>query len=218
MVFSRSAILVCRLSFLSYFSSWVRLFLFRESMHQSRCSISSCCCLLSSVTILSISSLTLVKASNCAREAKRDSSGAPMAAAARTKTEVARRRRSFISLTEAICMKEFTVLSKASKDSSSFKILMVSSTATISVRRSFTRWSNSAPLSAHFVFRVARKVLSSSSWASVSSSSWKACACFSMSSAICWSSSAWSFLPAAISSSLAAFNMAYSSKSFFSLA
>mmetsp|Transcript_146732 Transcript_146732/g.381385 ORF Transcript_146732/g.381385 Transcript_146732/m.381385 type:complete len:210 (-) Transcript_146732:851-1480(-) len=207
MVFSRSAIFACRFSLMSYCSSVDLLFLFNSSMHQSRCSISSCCCLLSSTTILSISSFTFVNASNCARLASKANSGAPTCAAARLRTDVARRRRSFWALVEDVCSNAtLTVLSKFSKDASSFKILMVSSTATISSIRSFTRWSNSSALMEHFSRRLAKKVLSNSSCAFVSSSSLNACACFSFKSAICSSSSALSLRPAAISSILDAFN------------
>mmetsp|Transcript_53590 Transcript_53590/g.135342 ORF Transcript_53590/g.135342 Transcript_53590/m.135342 type:complete len:218 (-) Transcript_53590:767-1420(-) len=204
---------------MSYCSSVDLLFLFNSSMHQSRCSISSCCCLLSSTTILSISSLTLVNASNWARLASKDNSGAPVCTAARSRTEVARRRRSLWPLVkDSWSSATLTVLSKFSNDSSSFRILMVSSTAAISSNRSFTRWSNSPALMEHFSFKLAKKVLSSSSCALVSSSSLNACASFVFTSAICSSSSSLSARPAEISSTLDACNALKSATSCFSLA
>mmetsp|Transcript_71874 Transcript_71874/g.199252 ORF Transcript_71874/g.199252 Transcript_71874/m.199252 type:complete len:207 (-) Transcript_71874:110-730(-) len=189
-------------------------------MHQSRCSTSSCCCLPSSTTILSISSFTLVKASSCAFVANNESSGAPVRAAARSRVDTTRRRRSFWladSSAETWRKATFTVFSKLSKDLSVLRMAMVSSTAAISVVRSLTRCANSSSLTAHFFLRFSRKVRSNSSCAWVSSNSLKACACFSWSAAISWSSSATSLRPAAISSCFAAFKSLNSSAAFFSL-
>mmetsp|Transcript_2207 Transcript_2207/g.5206 ORF Transcript_2207/g.5206 Transcript_2207/m.5206 type:complete len:206 (+) Transcript_2207:824-1441(+) len=177
-------------------------------MHQSRWAISSACCFLSCAIILSISSLTFEKVSSWARVVRSASSGAPVEAAACIKTPVARRRRSWFRVDSSNCRKEFTVLSKFAKASSSLRILMVSSTAEISSKRSFTRWSNSVSDSEHLAWRFARKVWSRFNWAVVSSFSLKASACFSFRVAISWSSSAVSFLPAVISSSLAVLRVA----------
>mmetsp|Transcript_35526 Transcript_35526/g.94095 ORF Transcript_35526/g.94095 Transcript_35526/m.94095 type:complete len:260 (-) Transcript_35526:585-1364(-) len=191
-------------------------------MHQSRCAISSFCCWFSEVTILSISALTSVKASSCTRVASSESAERPVSPAARSSTAATclRTARSCSREMDFTCRKdaEFTVLSMFSKDLSSFRILMVSSTATISSMRSFTRWSNSPSLAEHFLFRLARNSWSIASCFSVSSSSLKAVACFSIKSAICSSICVTSFLPAAISSSLAAFRRLNCSTVAFSLA
>mmetsp|Transcript_74230 Transcript_74230/g.215062 ORF Transcript_74230/g.215062 Transcript_74230/m.215062 type:complete len:209 (+) Transcript_74230:98-724(+) len=190
-------------------------------MHQSRWAISSSCWRESSVTILSISSFTLVNASSCALAASKDNCGAPVSAAARSSADTTRRRRSFcaeVASAETWRKATFTVFSKLSKDVSSFRMAIVSSTAAISVVRSLTRCANSSSLTAHFSFKFARKVRSSSSWACVSSNSLKACACFSFNAAISWSSSDTILRPAAISSCFAAFSNLNSSTAFFSLA
>mmetsp|Transcript_42261 Transcript_42261/g.127964 ORF Transcript_42261/g.127964 Transcript_42261/m.127964 type:complete len:256 (-) Transcript_42261:331-1098(-) len=209
MLFLRSAIFVWSFSFVWYASSVDSLLAFCSLMHQSRCLISSSCCFFSSTTILSISSRTLVKASRRAAVASRARPGACHRPAASSSTEAARRLRAFSSAAAVrpeVCRKAaFTVLSKTSKALSSLSILMVSSTALISASRLFTRASNSASLLAHFFFSVARKVRSSSSCFLVSSSTFAACTCFSPKSAYSSSSCTTSFLPAAISSSLAAF-------------
>mmetsp|Transcript_54662 Transcript_54662/g.160779 ORF Transcript_54662/g.160779 Transcript_54662/m.160779 type:complete len:217 (-) Transcript_54662:294-944(-) len=190
-------------------------------MQKSRCSTSSCCCFFSSATILSISALTSVKASNCARVASRESASMPVAAAARSRTVATCLRiwRCCSREMDSACRKDVaSVFPKAAKELSSFRILIVSSTAAISVMRSLTRWSNSEALLVHLSVRFARKVWSRPSCFSVASSSLKASACFSFSSAICWSSSETIFLPAAISSSLAALSARNSSTACFSLA
>mmetsp|Transcript_14263 Transcript_14263/g.39219 ORF Transcript_14263/g.39219 Transcript_14263/m.39219 type:complete len:209 (+) Transcript_14263:281-907(+) len=204
MVCSSSAIFAVRSACLSVVFAVVISFSWISSLHQSFFLTSSSCCFFSMTTMSSMAALTFVKASSFALEASSANSGAPVAAAALIKTAVAWLRRSCMVVEEMVCKNELTVLSKFEKASSSFKILMVSSTATISSSRSLTRWSNSVSLAAHFSFRLARKVLSRSSWACVSSSSWKACACFSLSSAMFWSSSACRVLPDTISASLAA--------------
>mmetsp|Transcript_35533 Transcript_35533/g.94125 ORF Transcript_35533/g.94125 Transcript_35533/m.94125 type:complete len:230 (+) Transcript_35533:823-1512(+) len=201
-----------------------RLLEFSSLMHQSRWPTSSFCCLPSSATILSISTFTFSKVSSCAEAARSASAGAPVLPATfwsrvetllrlATVSEV-----SSLAVTEDTCTKELTVLSMLAKASSELRILMVSSTAAISVRRSFTRLSKSVPLLEHFSVRFARKVSSRPSCSWVPSSSLKAWACFSFRSAICWSSSETIFLPEEISSSLAAFRASNSARFFFSLA
>mmetsp|Transcript_126330 Transcript_126330/g.363391 ORF Transcript_126330/g.363391 Transcript_126330/m.363391 type:complete len:217 (-) Transcript_126330:223-873(-) len=189
-------------------------------MHQSRCATSSCCCLPSSSTILSISAFTFVKASSWALAANNANCGSPLKAAPRRSASAARltSSSSAAEFRDATCRNAvFTVRAKLSKDLSSFKIWMVSSTAAISAVRSLTRCSNSASVCAQRSFKFARKVRSNSNCAWVSSSSLNAWACFSFKSAISWSNSACNFRPVAISSCFAACSDANSTASFFSL-
>mmetsp|Transcript_95733 Transcript_95733/g.253007 ORF Transcript_95733/g.253007 Transcript_95733/m.253007 type:complete len:253 (-) Transcript_95733:672-1430(-) len=225
MVFSRSAILVCRLSFLSYFSSWVRLFLFRESMHQSRCSISSCCCLLSSVTILSISSLTFskvsswkvtAKAESCARRfmpgwrrpcqawrrssssrSDMESAASRNVAAAAARAEAAARER------REVCSNE-TDLAIVSRASSSVSTAMASATAMVSAERVLERFSICVSRSLQVSFRLRKNSTSSERWLRVSArSSLASESAFALpASSACTSSSF--FLPASISEVFAA--------------
>mmetsp|Transcript_21900 Transcript_21900/g.69136 ORF Transcript_21900/g.69136 Transcript_21900/m.69136 type:complete len:215 (-) Transcript_21900:736-1380(-) len=184
-------------------------------MHQSRCSISSSCCFFNSTTILSISSFTLVKASRRIVVASKESLGECDRPAANATTLAARRCRSRCSASTMpvdVCRKNpFTVLSKFSKALSSLTILMVSSTAVISAIRFLMRVSNSASLSEHFFSRFPRNSVSNASCLLVSASCFFACTFFSPKSANSSSNCTTSFLPAAISSSLAAF---IASKSF----
>mmetsp|Transcript_42262 Transcript_42262/g.127969 ORF Transcript_42262/g.127969 Transcript_42262/m.127969 type:complete len:297 (-) Transcript_42262:331-1221(-) len=208
-VLLRSAAFVWSLSFVWCASSADLLFALSSLMHQSRCATSSSCSFFSCTTILSISSRTFEKESRRAWVASNARPGECERPAASASTEAARplRARSCaeLPLLEVWRKAAFMVLSRTLRALSSSRILTVPSTALISASRLLTRASNSAPLSLHFCLRVARKARSSSSCFLVSSSSLAACTCFSPKSAYSSSSCTTSFLPAAISSSLAAF-------------
>mmetsp|Transcript_54664 Transcript_54664/g.160790 ORF Transcript_54664/g.160790 Transcript_54664/m.160790 type:complete len:214 (-) Transcript_54664:514-1155(-) len=173
-------------------------------MQKSRCSTSSCCCFFSSATILSISALTLVKASSCARIASIARAGAPDLEAPRRSTAITFWRRCCSSALSDFTWTKLVVLSKFAKAASSLRILIVSSTASISVMRSFTRWSNSVSLAAHLSWSVARNCWSRASCSWVCSRSLKAVACLDFRSAISSSRETTMALPLSISSSLAA--------------
>mmetsp|Transcript_22497 Transcript_22497/g.52314 ORF Transcript_22497/g.52314 Transcript_22497/m.52314 type:complete len:250 (+) Transcript_22497:524-1273(+) len=168
MVCSRSAILVSKSAFLSLAAAVERSFTPSSSVHQSLCTTSSACCFESSATSLSITSLTFVKASSLALPARRASFGSVLFAAAFCKTATARClifiSAAWLDVAEICTKAAFTVLSKLSNASSALRILMVSSTAAISSRRSFTRLSNSSEDMAHFSLRFLRNSVSKPSW------------------------------------------------------
>mmetsp|Transcript_54667 Transcript_54667/g.160800 ORF Transcript_54667/g.160800 Transcript_54667/m.160800 type:complete len:312 (-) Transcript_54667:294-1229(-) len=173
---------------------------------------SSACCFFSSTTMSSMAFFTFVKASSWTEAARSAMAGAPVRLASfwsRTETVLrfaaveADSVVSSLMVTADTWTKEFTVLSKFAKASSSLRILMVSSTADISVRRLFVRASISASAAAHFVPRFARNSWSRASWARTSSSSFVSSAAFSPRPAR--SASVWTSFssPALISSCLA---------------
>mmetsp|Transcript_125791 Transcript_125791/g.391725 ORF Transcript_125791/g.391725 Transcript_125791/m.391725 type:complete len:202 (-) Transcript_125791:226-831(-) len=173
MVFSPSAMSASRLAFLSPCSSALRLLLASSSLHQSRCWTSSCCCDVSSTTILSMDAFTFSKASSCAETASMASWGTPALRSTFAAFWRAAAAGPPAVRAELVCRKEgvLTVLSNTSNASSELRYAMVSATAAISSRRLFVRASYSAPVSPHFFLRLRRNSSSTSTCALTSFSS-----------------------------------------------
>mmetsp|Transcript_33737 Transcript_33737/g.73820 ORF Transcript_33737/g.73820 Transcript_33737/m.73820 type:complete len:217 (+) Transcript_33737:888-1538(+) len=191
-------------------------------MHQSLCAISSSCCFFSSASMVWIASFTVLKLSICTLVSSKDSPGAPTELATCAITVAACCRLALSATSVEICRNAGPEggaakdLPKVSKASSLLRILIVSCTAAISASRLFTRLSNSPSPSEHFFFRLTKKTLSSSSCSRVSWSTLTPSALCCMVLAFSCSSCITKVLPAAISSSLAAFRDANSSAALFS--
>mmetsp|Transcript_33988 Transcript_33988/g.105603 ORF Transcript_33988/g.105603 Transcript_33988/m.105603 type:complete len:223 (+) Transcript_33988:770-1438(+) len=207
MVLPRSEIFTCKPVFLSSAAAVSCSFVASSCVHQSRCLTSSSCWTFSSATILSMAAFTFTKPSSFADAANAASLGSEPRPAARCSTAAARARRRR-SETDAVCTSAtLTVLSKLSKASSEFRILIVSCTAAISSKRLLTRASYSAADSEHFCLRLAKNSSSSVSCAWVSSYSFSAWTCFSPLSAMSASICCTAFCADAICCSLAAFRL-----------